>query len=209
MGEFIRYRGTEIKLGTCEDLYYATYPKYIAALEAQVLFRSEWNGSPEEYAKPDAGFRFRFPFPDEDHLSLGSIEYDFSRGVRIELDISVCEPPENCDIKEGCFEMEITQQKLVFRESDKKLCLALVWRDPKTRHSFRVEEDTDIKNILQQIIKHHIQNENDLNQKIFYRKIAARILKGYRLSEGQQLPQKVRNHPRQILLKSVSARKKR
>lgn len=209
MGEYIRYRGEEIKIGTCEDLYYATYPKYIAALEAHTLHRLEGNSSPEAYAKPDAGFRFRFPFPDEDHLSLGSLEYDYSRGVPITLDVSACEPPKGHDRNKSTFQMEITQQKLVFRESDKNLCLALVWRDPKTRQSFRIEDDADIKNILKQIIKHHIQNENDLKQKLFYRKIAARILKGYRLSTVQTLSKKLRVHSREVLPKSLSPGKKR
>ena len=68
MGEYIKYRHEIIKIGTCENLYYTSYPKYCTALESNRLSREDGNLSPELYAKPDSGFRFRFPFPDEDKL---------------------------------------------------------------------------------------------------------------------------------------------
>ena len=62
MGEYIKYKGQEIKLGTCESLYYTTYADLEKALE---------NAWPEErkeiapYMDEKEGYLFRFPFADE------------------------------------------------------------------------------------------------------------------------------------------------
>lgn len=82
MAEIVTYKGQRTSLGTCENLYYATYQKYIAALNAGFLKYVPGNLSPEQYALPDSGFRFRFPFPDEDHLSIGGEGNAFSRDFR-------------------------------------------------------------------------------------------------------------------------------
>ena len=62
MGEYIKYKRQEIKLGTCESLYYTTYADLEKALE---------NAWPEErkeiapYMDEKEGYLFRFPFADE------------------------------------------------------------------------------------------------------------------------------------------------
>ena len=57
--------GAEIKVGTCEDLY------YLRADQAR------------EVSYPNyAGMRFRFPFPDEDHVAPGDF-HDHDRGYRL------------------------------------------------------------------------------------------------------------------------------
>lgn len=209
MGEYIKYRHEIIKIGTCENLYYTSYPKYCTALESNRLSREDGNLSPELYAKPDSGFRFRFPFPDEDDLPFGDVKNKFDRGVAIQLESAIVESPDPQKVKNGIFQMEIVQQKLVHRRADKQLCLALVWRTPGSREYFRVEDDNDVKNILSQIIKHHVVHNNDLQQRSFYRNIALRILKGYRLNVSATLQRKVRDHPREISPETFSVKRKR
>ncbi len=66
-----------VKLGTCEDLYYSTYPQFLKVLPN---FQDQQNA--KEYLKSGI-FRFRFPFPDE-KVSIG--EYaDFNRGIRFSV----------------------------------------------------------------------------------------------------------------------------
>lgn len=174
MGEYVKYKREKIKIGTCENLYYATYPKLTEALKAGLLRTLAGNLAPSFYVKPDSGFRFRFPFPDEDHLPLENLGRlnDFHRGVPLTL--------ENGE------QMEITQQKLVHRESDGKLCLALVCRDPSGGNSYRLEDDEDVRQVLKGLVRHHIAAENNPEKKSFYRQIGARILKGYRLKPPSQ-----------------------
>jgi hypothetical protein len=33
MGEYIKYNGKEIKIGTCENLYYSSYKMFVEALK--------------------------------------------------------------------------------------------------------------------------------------------------------------------------------
>lgn len=209
MGEFVEYRGEVMKIGTCENLYYTTYSKYRDALENNRFSKVEGNLSPELYAKPNSGFRFRFPFPDEDKLPFGTNRKDYSRGIPINLENSVLDPPEQSNIKEGIYKMMIVQQELVHRQSDNLLCLALVLWSPASGKYFRVEDDNDVKNILSQIIKHHVQDNSNLEQRSFYRSIALRILKGYRLNNTQSLQRKIRTHPREIPPDNSSIKRKK
>jgi hypothetical protein len=170
MGEYISYKNAEVKIGTCEDLYYTSYQKFTKALEARFLSWLPGNGAPPEYASPDAGFRFRFPFPDEDHLPFGNIKEPFNRGVPIKIDSQT-----------GRSVMEITQQKLVHAQEDGKLMLALVIRDPASGESQRIEDKDTVDKLLKGIVQNHVMKADDPQEKKFYRTIAARILKGYRL----------------------------
>lgn len=73
MGEYVK----NIKLGTCEDLYYTTY---------QELQRRVKGGFPaQEYLDPKNGFRYRFPFPDEDHKNQFGKYKGYNRGVLITI----------------------------------------------------------------------------------------------------------------------------
>lgn len=179
MGEYVKYKNDKIKIGTCENLYYATYDKYLDALKKGELSLVDGNDYPVNYAKPNSGYRFRFPFPDEDKLSLRDISIldDFHRGVPVKIDPSLI---QDDSIPDGTTQMEIVQQKLIHRQEDGKLCLALVWRVPGGE-TFRVENDEDMKSILKSIIKNHITDNADPANKLFYRKIAQRIIKGYRI----------------------------
>lgn len=209
MGEYLKYRSEEIKIGTLYNLYYATYPKYIYALKTGKLSKLPNNGDPKEYAEPDSEFRFRFPFPDEDNLPLGTIKGNYDRGIPIRLDTSVFTDLFTLVNKDAVSQIEIVQQKLIHRASDNQLCLAVIGRLPKTREYFRVEDDTDIKKILSQVIKHHIQNEINPEAKLFYRTMALRILKGYRLTPSVALQRKARNSSRKIHSNSSTLKRKR
>lgn len=74
MGEYIKKQGIEYKIGTCENLYYTTYSE---------LKRLDESGLTEanDFLKIDSGYRFRFPFPDEDHAEQFGLYEDFERGV--------------------------------------------------------------------------------------------------------------------------------
>lgn len=73
MGEYATYKGKQIKIGTCEDMY------YLRADQARLLEVDRKHGDTDviTYAK---NIRFRFPFPDEDQLEPGSFD-DFHRAV--------------------------------------------------------------------------------------------------------------------------------
>lgn len=66
MGEYAKYRGQDIKIGTCESMY------YLRADQRHLIAGYRFDGSE----------RFRFPFPDEDNLEPGNFE-DYDRGARV------------------------------------------------------------------------------------------------------------------------------
>lgn len=72
MGEFIR----DTKLGTCESLYYTSY---------QQLKDAKQFGAAEkaDFLSLDSGYRFRFPFTDE-NIPIGTHE-EFDRYMLIEV----------------------------------------------------------------------------------------------------------------------------
>ena len=69
MGEYATYAGEQVKLGTCEDMY------YLRDDQRQLIEGYDFASCLEE-------LRFRFPFPDEDSLEPGQFS-DHNRGVRI------------------------------------------------------------------------------------------------------------------------------
>lgn len=170
-------------------MYYATYGKYTAALEAGQLRRAENNMDPAAYAQPDSGVRFRFPFPDEDKYPLGDIgEFDYDRGLPVKVSAATYEYLKAYPADEhGMVELHIREQKLLHREQDNQLILvALVLAEPSTRSLFRIEDEKVIGQICAEIIRNHVTGEQDRSKKQFYRQVAARIMKGYRLEEQQQ-----------------------
>jgi hypothetical protein len=80
MGENITHRGESLKLGTCEDLYYVTFEQ-LKAIAPQASQRPG-NLPPAEYLNPAHGFRYRFPFPQEDSTAPGTFA-DFNYGLLI------------------------------------------------------------------------------------------------------------------------------
>lgn len=191
MGEYLKYKNREIKIGTCESLYYASYQKFIDALNAGYLKGLDGMTDPSVYVKPDAGFLFRFPFPDEDKFPIGDIDgHHHRRGLPVMINFNeIAVQHGNTPIPEAdSVQFEIVQQKLVHREEDGKLILALVVREPSSGEKFRVEEDKDIKNLIEQLHRNYIINEPDEKRRKFYAEISSRILKGY----NDEIPQMTR-----------------
>ncbi|WP_130855651.1 hypothetical protein [Olivibacter jilunii] len=89
MGEYVKYGSKVVKIGTCESLYYTSYEKYLGALFAGQLGFVDGNIDPRYYARPNAGFRFRFPFPDEDKMPMGHSFDHFDRGVSVKVGADV------------------------------------------------------------------------------------------------------------------------
>ena len=122
MGEYVKYKGSETKIGTVESIYYVSFEKYQKALNRNQLSKLDGNDFPENYMKP-AAFKFRFPFPDEDKLAFGDIIEPFNRGIPVKIDQAAFADPDMQAIQ---YEIAITQQKLITRQSDGKECLAVV-----------------------------------------------------------------------------------
>lgn len=179
MGEYVKYKGSPVKIGTCENLYYVSFDKYNDALQKGAIAHLAGNGFPSDYVNPDYGSRFRFPFPDETNLPFGRIIEPFDRGIPVRIDQNVL---PDAAYPGPSYVINIMQQRLIPRRSDGKLCLALIFRG-QDKEDYRVEDDAEIKKILKQIVKHHVVDNPDPKQKQFYRELALRIYKGYRLPQ--------------------------
>jgi len=74
MGEYAKHKGEEIKIGTCEDMYYLRFDQrhLVQALPGNVDPNSD-----------DAlSIRFRFPWPNEDRNEPGDFE-QYDKGVAV------------------------------------------------------------------------------------------------------------------------------
>lgn len=74
MGEYLTIAGKSVKIGTCENMYYATF-RQLKNCKAKGI---------NEYLNPENGYRYRFPFPDEDGRKLGDYE-NYDRGVLFQV----------------------------------------------------------------------------------------------------------------------------
>ena len=63
MSEIVKYNENTITIGSCEDLFYATYADL--KNNADCLEQVSGNGSVEDYLNEKNGYRYRFPFADE------------------------------------------------------------------------------------------------------------------------------------------------
>lgn len=84
MGEYILLDGVPNKIGTCEDLYYCRYTDLVDWIAAGRASLAPNNEVPASYLA--GGYRFRFPFPDEDGLEsarLATYAAEYDRGVLI------------------------------------------------------------------------------------------------------------------------------
>ena len=77
MGEYVDYLGEPYKVGTCENLYYVTFESMGKIILSAL--RLTGNDNPSEYLKEEYGWRYRFPFPDEDNDGLFKYEGAFGR----------------------------------------------------------------------------------------------------------------------------------
>lgn len=102
MGEYINYRGQEIKLGVCEDLYYTRLDQLKEA--RYQMEKMGGNLEASEYLDPKLGWRYRFPFPEEDNIQIGDFE-DYDKGLVIQLqpdDYGIIEGMEHNETWHSC-----------------------------------------------------------------------------------------------------------
>ena len=193
MEGYVNYNGEKVNLGTYEYLHYISYEKFRLAFESGKLKPEAGSFSPEQYADITYGFMFRFPFPDEDKMNFGQINTPFNREIPITLSKDVFDKMQGGDHQAERCKMSIIFQKPVVRRSDGKHCLALVYRDWATNDLYRMEDDRSVQLLVKEIIKNHISKETDPSAKVFYRNLAARLLKGYRLDKSQGMRQSENN----------------
>ena len=74
MGEYATYGGKQIKMGTCEDMYY---------LRADQAHKVQPERGSVDPIRNRLGIRFRFPFPDEDKVQPGCFD-PYDRGVALQ-----------------------------------------------------------------------------------------------------------------------------
>lgn len=72
MGEYAKYGRSEIKIGTCENMYYLRYD------QRHMVKAMSGNVDPVRDAKE---LRFRFPWPDEDGIAPGAFNGDHDRAL--------------------------------------------------------------------------------------------------------------------------------
>lgn len=176
MGEYVEYRGHQVKLGTCEDLYYARFSEIQQCVHAMKFV--DGNMSPAAYMNRSSGWRYRFPYPDEDQVSLFCKgDRDFDRGLALPFvsvpgdDPWVCDRLTDLGQRYGrrhrdCDELqsiEIVQQKLVPEGQ-----LWTVLRCSGCDHKYRIDaNDAEI------LAKRLFQLGEE------WREIALRMLSGY------------------------------
>lgn len=84
MGEYLKVNGVEIKIGICEDLYYIRFDDLKRAYWTGQVQSVPGNGSGADYLDEKNGFRYRFPFPEEDGLRPGGYaDYNAARIVGV------------------------------------------------------------------------------------------------------------------------------
>lgn len=206
MGEYVN----NIKLGTCEDLYYARLSQ-VQALQGA-----------EEYRNPVNGFRYRFPFPEEDDVAVGEYE-DYDKGLLIFLDLvnapklwnllldedwnhqrlshsanyrGVC----NVNISLPCplshdlpldtkvIELSLNGASKAIVLQQQKQVDGQVWivvACPYCGAKVRLEPEyaEEVAACLEETAKHHDKNRIDNNGGAYWREVARRILEGYRQGE--------------------------
>jgi hypothetical protein len=102
MGEYVTYNGDCAKIGTCEELYYIRFDGLLALVTSGAVTRAVGNLEPADYLKPENGFRFRFPFPDEDATMQPFYNGPaYNRGLLVDW-------PADVHVPEGCSHGQIT-----------------------------------------------------------------------------------------------------
>jgi hypothetical protein len=76
MGEYAKNeRGESVKIGTCEDMYYLRFDQRT---------KVQWERGNVDPVKDAPALRFRFPWPDEDHVAPGDFHANgYERAVPV------------------------------------------------------------------------------------------------------------------------------
>ena len=106
MGQYIKFKDEEVKIGTCESCYYVTFDQMKQLTETGQL-KDCGDGDGDSYIKLDSGYRFRFPFPDEKNIQPFSFS-DPDKGFLIQI-------PKSLGIEIGHSEMF---RRLGFKDSN-------------------------------------------------------------------------------------------
>lgn len=85
MGEYLKVNGKEIKLGTCESLYYVRLSDLQEIEALGIAEKIDGNDELAGYLDPQNGYRYRFPFPNEDNTPAGDYE-NYDKGFSVVID---------------------------------------------------------------------------------------------------------------------------
>jgi hypothetical protein len=85
MGEYLKVNGKEIKLGTCESLYYVRLSDLQEIEALGIAKKIDGNDELAGYLDPANGYHYRFPFPEEDHTPAGEYE-NYDKGFSLVVD---------------------------------------------------------------------------------------------------------------------------
>jgi len=192
MGEYATYLGQQVKIGTCEDMYYLRWDqRHMVTPESGSL-----DPASESAQKV---IRFRFPWPDEDDIAPGGFEnHDRHLDVALKLPDGV----EHYDVQftasvgyvmsipcpEGPGPHAVKPHKNGWRGN--VLLRQQAWRAGKLvcvfecggcGGAFRVEDIAGLADMLAELRKRDNKN-GDPHQSTWYGKIADRIEAGYNLT---------------------------
>lgn len=133
MGEYANYNGRQIKIGTCEDMY------YLRADQRHLVEPLSGNVNPASEADQTT-IRFRFPWPDEDHIEPGEFGA-YNRGLIV---AAVALPTDVAHYRADCAggQVEIIQQ--AYRNGH----LALVCRCSKCHAAYSLHTPEDVQPII-------------------------------------------------------------
>lgn len=157
MGEYARYGRDDIKIGTCENMY------YLRADQAhKVTPILPGNVDPVRQAEH---LRFRFPFPSEDEVPPGEFG-DFDRCLPTAVPCLAHEMPGGDPCPGGL--AEVVQQRLV---GD---ALVLVCRCSECHARYRLPTFEDARPLVEALVR-----QAELEKRADLLVVASRIVDGY------------------------------
>jgi len=204
MDEYIKYRGQDIKLGTCVDLYYTRLDQLKEAHgEMEKL-----GGNLEANAYLDAklGWRYRFPFPDEDNIPIGEFkEYNKSLIISLDyddislLDFDHVEMWKSCSPLGGGYNVNVNFPCPQSKEFKTVKHSPMVWHIVAIKQQKQIDDEiwtvigcpyceagarldrNDALKLIHSIMTRYIEVRGATDEnKAYYTKVCNRILAGYK-----------------------------